>query len=173
MGILVDQVDMNYQEKKITKIIDKGQGDFIEHNFEYKCEDLFGEATITSINKLDGETLDELVCDIIMAKQLKKGHTPNYEIDFQAKFKSQWKDDEDNNIINNNKPMKKLNKKNKITAILLCFFLGGIGFHRFYLGKIGTGLLMLITFGGFGIWTLIDFVILLTMSDEDFEEKYN
>ncbi len=78
-----------------------------------------------------------------------------------------------------NKTMKKVNKKvnknkkNKITAILLCFFLGGMGFHRFYLGKIGTGLLMLITFGGFGIWTLIDFIILLTISDEDFEEKYN
>ena len=45
-----------------------------------------------------------------------------------------------------------------VPCILLCYFLGPLGVHRFYVGKIGTGLLMLITFGGFGIWTIIDFV---------------
>lgn len=62
--------------------------------------------------------------------------------------------------------------KNKTTAILLCFFFGGLGVHRFYLGKIGTGLLMLFTFGGFGIWTIIDFIKLIVISDKDFEKKY-
>ncbi len=53
--------------------------------------------------------------------------------------------------------------------MLLCFFLGVLGVHRFYVGKIGTGILMLFTFGGFGIWALIDFimVVLGNFTDSD------
>jgi TM2 domain-containing membrane protein YozV len=50
--------------------------------------------------------------------------------------------------------------KSWIAALLLCFFVGVLGIHRFYVGKIGTGILMLITFGGFGLWTLIDFILI-------------
>ena len=53
-------------------------------------------------------------------------------------------------------------EKNKWVAVLLCFFLGGIGAHKFYEGKIGMGILYIFTFGLFGIGWLIDFIVLLT-----------
>lgn len=63
--------------------------------------------------------------------------------------------------------------KQKLVAILLAFFLGGIGIHRFYLGHNGTGIAMLALFGaGFftcgltwfvtGIWAIVDIVLIAT-----------
>ncbi|WP_408648914.1 TM2 domain-containing protein [Tumidithrix elongata] len=40
--------------------------------------------------------------------------------------------------------------KSKVTAILLCFFLGGFGIHRFYLGYTVIGIVQLLTIGGLG-----------------------
>ena len=51
--------------------------------------------------------------------------------------------------------------------LLLCFFLGAFGVHRFYAGKNTSGILMFLTLGIFGIWTLIDFVLILTGSFSD------
>lgn len=53
-------------------------------------------------------------------------------------------------------------KIDKVTALLLCFFLGALGVHRFYEGKIGTGILYLCTLGLGGIGVLVDFIIILT-----------
>ncbi len=52
----------------------------------------------------------------------------------------------------------KVSDKSATTALLLCLFLGGLGIHRFYVGKVGTGILMLLTLGGLGIWALIDLI---------------
>ncbi|MCK2216737.1 TM2 domain-containing protein [Actinomadura sp. ATCC 31491] len=51
--------------------------------------------------------------------------------------------------------------KSWLVAVLLCFFLGALGVHRFYVGKIGTGILQLVTLGGLGVWVLIDFIMIL------------
>lgn len=51
--------------------------------------------------------------------------------------------------------------KNKWIALCLCFFLGVLGAHRFYEGKIGTGLLYLFTMGLCGIGVVIDLIVLL------------
>jgi len=64
-------------------------------------------------------------------------------------------------------PPQEYSDKGFVPAVLLCFFLGSLGVHRFYLGKIGTGILMLITLGGLGIWTIIDFVRLIIGSMGD------
>lgn len=52
-------------------------------------------------------------------------------------------------------------EKNKWVALLLCIFLGVVGGHKFYEGKVGMGILYIFTAGLFGIGVLIDFITLL------------
>jgi TM2 domain-containing membrane protein YozV len=58
-----------------------------------------------------------------------------------------------------------------IATLLLCIFLGNIGVHRFYTGNIGTGLLMLFTCGGCGVWTIVDLIIIAVGNFRDGDGK--
>ena len=58
-----------------------------------------------------------------------------------------------------------------VVCFILVIFLGFWGVHRFYVRKIGTGILMLLTFGGFGIWGFIDLILIAVASFRDKEGR--
>ena len=64
--------------------------------------------------------------------------------------------------------------KNRVAAILLALFLGGLGAHKFYLGQVGMGLLYLVFCwtGIPAIVALVEAILYLLASDEDFQKKY-
>lgn len=64
-----------------------------------------------------------------------------------------------------------ISPKFRLAAALLAWFLGIFGIHRFYVGKVGTGILMIVTLGGLGIWALIDFIVILVGSFKDKEGR--
>jgi len=64
--------------------------------------------------------------------------------------------------------------RNRVAAALLALILGGVGIHKFYLGRVGQGILYLVFFWTFipAIVGFIEGIIYLAMSDQDFEKKY-
>ena len=64
-----------------------------------------------------------------------------------------------------------ISPRSRLVALLLCFFLGCFGAHRFYVGKIGTGELMLVTLRGLGIWMLVDLILIAAGSSRDAEGR--
>lgn len=74
----------------------------------------------------------------------------------------------------NNGPSAVYAEKSKVAAILLCFFLGSLGIHSFYLGKVGAGILSLLFCWTFipAFIAFIQFIMLLCMSDAEFRERY-
>lgn len=59
----------------------------------------------------------------------------------------------------------------RLAAFLLCFFLGVLGIHRFYVGKIGSAIAMIFTLGGLGIWVLVDWIMILAGAFKDNEGR--
>lgn len=63
--------------------------------------------------------------------------------------------------------------KSQLVALILCFFLGGLGIHRFYLGYTWQGVVQLLTAGGCGIWALIDFIRIITGDLQPKDGRYD
>ena len=64
-----------------------------------------------------------------------------------------------------------MSQKKILPAFLLCFFAGPLGVHRFYAGKVKSGVVHLLTLGGLGIWSLVDLVMIVVGSFTDAEDK--
>lgn len=59
------------------------------------------------------------------------------------------------------------NENKWLITLLLCWFLGVFGIHRFYTGYTAIGIIQLVTLGGCGIWTLIDLIIIIVGNYKD------
>jgi TM2 domain-containing membrane protein YozV len=58
-----------------------------------------------------------------------------------------------------------------LAVFFLSFMWGSFGVDRFYLGKVGTGILKLLTFGGLGIWVIIDLVLIMAGTMRDKQDR--
>lgn len=67
--------------------------------------------------------------------------------------------------------MNEISSKSRLVGSLLCLFLGPLGVHRFYAGKIGTGIVWILTLGCLGIGSTIDLVLLLCGKFKDKDGK--
>lgn len=59
-------------------------------------------------------------------------------------------------------PPENISSRKILPALLLCFFFGVFGTHRFYTGKVGTGILQMLTLGGLFFWVLVDLLLILS-----------
>ncbi len=99
-----------------------------------------------------------------------------YQMQVQQPYNTQQQVQQPQIIINNNNQTFvnqnvnfAISQKNKTVALLLCIFLGIFGAHRFYVGKVGTGVLYLFSYGLFGVGWIVDLVKIISGS---FTDKY-
>ncbi|MGI6776903.1 MAG: TM2 domain-containing protein [Acetivibrionales bacterium] len=74
--------------------------------------------------------------------------------------------------VNVNAETNMVSPKSRLACLLLCFFFGVLGIHRFYVGKVGTGVLWLLTAGLLGFGALVDFIMIIVGSYKDKNGKY-
>lgn len=116
-----------------------------------------------------GAPLNEERCDYCgYVDKLAAQKKENVNLTFQqGEMEQNQQAAEDNTVRNDTDITYGVSKKSKKVALLLCIFLGGLGAHRFYVGKVGTGILYLCTGGVFGIGWIMDIIFIATGSFKD------
>ena len=132
-------------EKSTQLIISHSQRNDVIHEKQLKAEDLFETKEFKNLNFVQKAIVKKAVKKIEkkQAKTKKNAPIQRAKADAAQGSGSSLRIDE------------------KIIAILLCFFLGSFGIHRFYLGYTTIGIIQLLTLGGCGIWSLIDLIRLI------------
>lgn len=74
-------------------------------------------------------------------------------------------------VVETSARMPKDKRRHFLATFFLSFLWGSFGVDRFYLGKIFTGVLKLLTFGGFGIWTIVDLALIMSGAMRDKEGR--
>lgn len=64
-----------------------------------------------------------------------------------------------------------VSRKSRLIALLLCWFLGCFGAHRFYVGRTGSAIAMIFTLGGLGIWAFVDLIVIICGNFKDDEGR--
>ncbi|QEE16592.1 NINE protein [Promethearchaeum syntrophicum] len=176
--------DFNSNHSKIFIIIPNVVKYFAEKakiDEKIKFDDVSSELNLSSyaLKKLLQYLRDKSICNLNLSQD-------NMYIDFGRFVKDQIVDlsiqnlassspiPNDNNISNPIYKQKEVQQKSKITAGLFGIFLGDFGIHHFYLGNISKGILMLVFCwtGIPGIIGLIEGIMILGSSDQEFENKY-
>jgi TM2 domain-containing membrane protein YozV len=70
-------------------------------------------------------------------------------------------------VASNQQPAAKRQGHSFVVTLVLCLCLGGFGAHRFYTGNTGIAIGQMLTCGGLGIWTLVDFIQIVSGSYRD------
>lgn len=106
-------------------------------------------------------------CGYVIREMSRESENINFGFEQNETEQRKQEDVIGNPMLNNMGIVPGISRKSKTTALLLCIFLGGIGAHRFYVGKGGTGILYLFTAGFFGIGWIIDIIRIATGSFRD------
>lgn len=80
----------------------------------------------------------------------------------RADRRDRWRDDSEESDVADDEAdgAEEVSDRRWITTFLLAFFLGALGVHRFYLGRVATGVAMLFTCGGCFVWQVVDVVLI-------------
>lgn len=157
------------------------------NNVDYKYVDYDDKSFIDEIalkNKSVTEDSPKNICTYNEVEDNNLGKESTHKVlnnkkDYKLNGLDKHKNESERVIDENNSSIKDDYKLNSLEekysdkswgiTLILCILFGFIGIHRFYVGKAGTAIIMLLTLGGFGIWVLVDLIriIINNFSDEE------